>query len=147
MALPLIQTGPGGTYTTRYVPRGKRLLALDDAEAGDEFSLEILRDQDNQDISVTLEESDMGFGEFFGEGDGPNIFRFRGEGNNPGVFELDGNRMHGRSPRVLFREGGDAMHRLHELRERHQDGNSDEMKELRELIEELRKEVEELKKG
>ncbi|MFB3138446.1 MAG: hypothetical protein ACE10B_04420, partial [Phycisphaerales bacterium] len=28
MAIPLLQTGPGGSYTVRYLPRGSRLLAL-----------------------------------------------------------------------------------------------------------------------
>ena len=34
MSFPLITTGPGGVYTTRYVPHGSRLLAVD----GDESS-------------------------------------------------------------------------------------------------------------
>lgn len=34
MTIPLVQTGPGGTYTTRYLPQGSRLLAVTGGGAG-----------------------------------------------------------------------------------------------------------------
>ena len=36
MSIPLLQTGPGGSYVTSYVPRGNRLLALRSQEFTDE---------------------------------------------------------------------------------------------------------------